>query len=253
MQVLESAQLDLWNVFPLAYHNLSNGELLTAYLNWVYANEQELQRIIGRGATVRLLHTPTYQSLKMRDVETRRTAGVIVEELENHFGALQSMRCELELEVQRWTNKSANLVIPDTNVFLQDGKPFWHIDWSWAIGDSPKVRLVLPIIVVHELDRLKRHNATRTLARQALRWLENRLSADISLPVPVTSDVPAVTIEVDAHEFSPNSVDADGKIIHFAKQLRIVSEMKTTLTTYDLGMRFRATVAGVQAMQLSDN
>jgi predicted ribonuclease YlaK len=96
-------------------------------------------------------------------------------------------------------------VVPDTNMFL-DQEPFETIDWATLFG-AQIARIIVPIVVIHELDRLKRqgNQATSRAARHALSWLKDVLptspgtkSRDLT-PGPLTT-----VIEVDhAHRNSP--------------------------------------------------
>jgi predicted ribonuclease YlaK len=87
-----------------------------------------------------------------------------------------------------------------------DQEPFETIDWATLFG-AQIARIIVPIVVIHELDRLKRqgNQATSRAARHALSWLKDVLptspgtkSRDLT-PGPLTT-----VIEVDhAHRNSP--------------------------------------------------
>jgi predicted ribonuclease YlaK len=157
----------------------------------------------------------------------------------------------------RWKSLSARLVVPDTNLFLQADAPFETIDWHAALESQRDIRLVVPLVVVHELDRLKRqgNSTTARLARAALRWLAANLPADPNGPparVAGGGSEPQTAIEVYVQDGPSRPEDADGVIIKLAQQLGRISGRPTVLVTRDLGMRVRAVAVGVNAVQLPE-
>jgi len=111
---------------------------------------------------------------------------------------------------------------------------------------------VVPIVVVHEMDRLKRtgNNEARAGARAALRWVTDRFTFDTlaeQVPLTVGSDT---TVEILMDDGPSRRDDADGDIISAARTLAQLAGVRTRLATYDLGMRLRASARSVEAVQL---
>jgi predicted ribonuclease YlaK len=135
--------------------------------------------------------------------------------------------------------------------------PFHGVDWPAELN-SPDldVRLVVPLIVVHELDRLKRqgNSTTAKSAHAAVRWLLDVLPHDPSQrsqPLPGSTQR-RTTIEIYVHDGPTRPPDTDAVVIDFARRLRAVSEMPTVLVTRDLNMRVRAAAQSVDVRQLAD-
>ena len=109
-----------------------------------------------------------------------RLVALVLAEADSRRWALEKAGEALHQERMRWKALPARLVVPDTNMFLQSDAPFEEIDWPAALDSQRDIRLVLPLVVVHELDRLKRqgNNTTAKLARTALQWLAANLPAN---------------------------------------------------------------------------
>jgi hypothetical protein len=79
----------------------------------------------------------------------------------------------------------------------------------------------VPIVVIYELDRLKRqgNSTTAKLARQAIKWLVATLPIDPNArSKPILTTRPTASIEVYVHEGSSRPEDADGVIVRFVKK-----------------------------------
>lgn len=230
-------------------------QLQNSYLSWTEDAVRALSNVIDRDAASDFIHTQHYWALRTASADTPRLVAQVMAELENRKRILGEIADSLDRERKRWLAHPAILVVPDTNLFLQEGKPFREIDWLDIVGRAGDVRLVIPIVVIHELDRLKRtgNNTTRSLARQALRWLVENLPADLKeQSEPLSSAIPTTRLEVYVHDGNSRPEDADGVIIRTARRLAQLSEMSTKLVTYDLGMKLRAATVGVATLQLSD-
>jgi len=173
--------------------------------------------------------------------------------MERRQRALDALAAELEGE--RLRSGASTLVVPDTNLFLQKDAPVAEIDWPSLVQGDDAVRLVVPLVVVHELDRLKRqgNSTTATLARTSLRWLLDVLPRDPQARSgPLSAVARSTTVEVYVHEGPSRPEDADRAIIEVTTWLATVSSQTTVLITRDLGMRLRAVALGVDARQLPD-
>jgi predicted ribonuclease YlaK len=140
-------------------------------------------------------------------------------------------------------------------MFLEADLPFETIDWSIVFDDAHIIRLAVPIVVIHELDRLKRQGGqpVARAARRALRWIEDvRPKAPGAKSINLTPGPRTTLIEIYVDQGPMRRVDADSDIIGFARRLAVLSGQPTKLVTRDLGMRLRAEGAAVEAMQLVD-
>jgi PIN domain len=230
-------------------------QVLTSYLNWIDSAERQLGNVLEPDVVADLLYTQRFWLLRSASDQLPRLIALVLAEADNRSRVLEAAGAALRREHNRWTSSPAMLVVPDTNMFLQADAPFEAIDWPTAVESRGNVRLVLPLIIVHELDRLKRHgnNTTVRLARAALRWLaENLPPGPEGRSAKLSAGWPETTVEVYVQDGPTRPGDPDGLIIRFAQQLGRISAMQTKLVTRDLGMRLRAQNLGVAALQLAE-
>jgi predicted ribonuclease YlaK len=142
-------------------------------------------------------------------------------------------------------------VVLDTSV-LMEGPYFTEFVWQ-TIHDQLKgelVRLIVPILVIEELDTLKAHRdgRKRDRARNTLRDLVALHGGKPTRPaaLPKHSDV---TIEVCLddgwHQRMPNN---DGEIIEQAANLRGLLGDRVLLAARDAAQVYRASAAGLPAV-----
>ncbi len=163
--------------------------------------------------------------------------------LERVIAELQSRRVFL--------SRPGHLVVTDTSAFME-GKFFTDFDWHTldkAIKDGP-IRLIVPSLVIEELDELKRHRDGRqkAQARRVLRqlWELHRARPDEPAALPAAPDVTIeVLLEGDWHQRRPNN---DGEIID---QTVITSELTgrpVILVAADYTQLYRAAPLGLTAV-----
>ena len=232
-------------------------QFLERYLDWTEEAERLLGNVFPEDVVSDLIHTSNYWTFRTASGTSPRLTPLILREAESRRRALSELQAALQAEHHRWQYPSggATLAVPDTNIFLQAGTPFEDIDWPTALESRSNVRVVIPLVVIHELDRLKRqgNNTTSTLARTSLRWLQSNLPMrPTGRPAKLAAGLPETTVEAYVQDTPTRPEDADGLIIRFTRQLSRVSELPTKLVTRDLGMRLRAAGLSVDAVQLPD-
>lgn len=231
-------------------------QLLELYLDWTDEAERLLGNVFPGDIVNDLIHTSNYWAFRAASGASPRLIPLILREAESRRRVLSELQAELQAERDRWQHPGgATLAVPDTNMFLQAGTPFQDIDWPTALESRGNVRVVIPLIVIHELDRLKRqgNNTTSRLARTSLRWLQSNLPMRPSVrSARLAAGFPETTVEAYVQDAPTRPEDAGGLIIRFTRQLSRVSELPTKLVTRDLGMRLRAAGLGVDAVQLPD-
>jgi predicted ribonuclease YlaK len=108
------------------------------------------------------------------------------------------------------------------------------------------MHVLVPLLIVEELDRLKRHSETKTRARGALKML--RVTDATTQPNGMLSLGP-ITMELlfdpPDHERLP---DNDAEIVDRALVIQALAARPVTMVTYDKNMAFRARYAGLQAV-----
>jgi hypothetical protein len=154
---------------------------------------------------------------------------------------------------KRIAGRPGEPIVLDTSV-LMEGQPLMSFDWHSLDPSlvSKPVRLVVPILVVEELDDLlhdrqaERRQKARTATRTLLELHETRPTEPAVLP-----GQPDVTIEVlldgDWHERRPNN---DAEIIDQALAFHELTGKPVLLATCDLRMMYRAGAVSLTAVQV---
>ena len=132
----------------------------------------------------------------------------------------------------------------DTSVLLSD---------PWALRKFAEHDVVLPIVVISELEGKRHHPELGWFARQALRFLEELRATYEALdqPVPVNVDGGTLRVELNHQDQSllPTAFrgpEGDHRILACA--LNLAHEGKdTVLVTKDVPLRVKAGAVGVQA------
>jgi hypothetical protein len=144
-------------------------------------------------------------------------------------------------------------IVLDTSA-LMEGEPFEAFDWHSlhaSLVDLP-VRLIVPILVIEELDDLlhnrsgERRQRARSVTRSLLEVHQTNPTEPATLPGRSN-----VTIEVlldgDWHQRRPNN---DAEIIDQALVIRDLTAKEVLLAACDLRMMYRAAAAGLPAVQV---
>ncbi len=134
--------------------------------------------------------------------------------------------------------------VVDTSVLLSD---------PWALRKFAEHDVVLPVVVISELEGKRHHPELGWFARQALRFLEELRSTYEALdqPVPVNVDGGTLRVELNHQDQSllPTAFrgpEGDHRILACA--LNLAHEGKdTVLVTKDVPLRVKAGAVGVQA------
>ncbi|WP_269203880.1 PIN domain-containing protein [Motilibacter peucedani] len=163
----------------------------------------------------------------------------------------------LERELDRWT-RPGRLVVPDTNVFLHLPEPWVEVPWKDRVGCrvAEALRLVIPLLVVDELDRAKLgRNETRSRARGVLRLLDQHFPDPSAVALLAGSGElqGSVTVELLLDDLGHVRLpDADSGLVDRAVELQALADRDVTIVTLDIGMALRARAAGVRALRLTE-
>ena len=177
-------------------------------------------------------------------------------DVEHFILTLRTAIDELEQHRARWSNGDV-FVVPDTNVFLHHALQFdeidWHAELAPRVADFRNVRLVVPMVVVDELDRLKRAE-DKTRARESLAILESYI-ANPSRPAGLTTTTQThgwVTVEVLVDDLDHVRLpDNDNEIVDQAAVLKQVTGREVIVVTGDTGMVLRAKAARLEVVRLT--
>ncbi|MDO5032811.1 PhoH family protein [Corynebacterium sp.] len=142
------------------------------------------------------------------------------------------------------TASTATTYVIDTSVLLSD---------PWALRKFAEHDVVLPIVVISELEAKRHHPELGWFARQALRFLEELRSTYEALdkPVPVNVDGGTLRVELNHQDQSLLPVafrgpEGDHRILACALNLQHEGK-STVLVTKDVPLRVKAGAVGLQA------
>jgi hypothetical protein len=234
--------------------NHSQLEIVDHYLQWTEMAESQLRNVVDAEFASELVRTAGYWALRTTSRDAVRLNTLVREEYESRRRALEGLIVELRLEEKRWERKAAPLIVPDTTMFLDKQRQFHDVNWPELAEAKIEARLVVPLIVIHELDRLKRqgNSTTAQMAKAAIKWLSDALPSDVSsISDSFGPSEPKVTVEAYIHGGPARPEDADAVIIQFAGWVKATSCLPTKLVTRDLGMALRARSADVETVHVS--
>jgi hypothetical protein len=173
-------------------------------------------------------------------------------------GASEKLR-----QLKDFVMRPGRVAVLDTSAF-QEFERFWKADWAKVAGADPPhvskpglpIRLVVPLLVVEELDGQKRHpnGRVRQTARETLRHLRElpRISTDAVANVLRLDDRVTMEIFLDDPTHTRLPVN-DAEIIDRAVELRSLFPVsrRLILVSGDVSMEFRAEGMGLKARHVA--
>jgi rRNA-processing protein FCF1 len=223
-----------------------------AYLEWVETAELQLRRIFVSSEQWQSLQTNRYWYIRsLLAAKDPRPHPVIGAEAEWQFIRLERME-------QALTDTSGLLdlpagwvaLVPDTNVLVHSLR-FDQVKWDELLG-SP-VRLILPVVVLDELDDLSyRSNPATDRAKGVLKTLRMKLRKAPSLEsaFKLTERV-ALQLFANPVGHSPRSNRDDELLVRTEFIASFLGE-RVSLATGDLGMQLRASVRNVKVFLMPE-
>ena len=238
------------------------------YLAWIRQTAQELQSKIRPRDLNEILDLPGVRSVAAIAPEAPAfdlLSDLVTMELDARIADLTAARDALAAEAKRWSDPG-RLVMLDTSVYINHPMKLDEMVLADDLDErETPLRLLVPIIVIDELDALKeskssaRHRAILTLAildrllthgtgRALVRAEDFTPLADHGIPRG------AVTIEIvfDPLRHVRLSIN-DDEIIDRAIAVQALAVRPVTLLTYDTGQSMRARAAGLRVLKLRSN
>jgi rRNA-processing protein FCF1 len=233
------------------------------YLTWATSQRRTLGATISQRDLDRLVTTRTYWAL----LSTPSDIGAIAAtaEIEARIVDLDTEQAALRSEIlRRQHGGRTTIAVLDAHVLMERHAELETIDWHQEIDEreSRRVRVVVPIIVIDELDKLKRSQGDmivrgarvprRTLARQALRTLSRMFDRPDAIyradPPPAKPTQFELLMDPPGHErlASPDAEIRDRALSQAAYADRVV------LVTFDIGSSLAASFIGLEVARLKD-
>lgn len=245
-------------------------DIVAGYLTWVSDQIRMLQSRVATGDLDRLLTSPRYWATLANPLAVPSTVSAVTEEVQYRARLMNETATALNQAAEAWRpvdGDFTNLVVVDTNFWVEQQDSFESIDWHELVSsaDGPsapamqdELRLVIPMVVIDELDSLAHRGSLRPKVTGATRWLYKHLGAAPARPATLTeaTDTRGVVtaqlvFEPHAHTRLPNN---DDEIVETALRLRDFlghPPRQVFFLTYDAGAAFRARNAGLMQRLLT--
>ncbi|MCW2890412.1 MAG: hypothetical protein JWL58_7274 [Streptosporangiaceae bacterium] len=223
------------------------------FLNWADAAERQLRRYLVDPSWADGFITPRYMHLHQdRDGLGKdwATFNVLLRaeidfQHERMIGLMAAMK-----ELSGIAQRPGEIAVLDTNAYLH-ATPFEQVEWCKELQRKP-VRIVLPVEVLSELDKVKYMKGDRSdRADKVLKVLDGYPDLFEQKAAVVRQNV---TIEVFAFEDGHRRAEnMDEEIIGRALLLQQAADRPVTVVTDDRSMRVRAGVRGLQVWPIPDH
>lgn len=260
----------------LAHSPSSAAGLHGEYLSWVTEARRQLRGQVSRDDVDWLTLSPHFSALLTLQIAPTATGvaasraelalpptsaairSMIVEECNEHVRRLQAA-----LESVTWwaeglsQGRSGPLIVVDTNVFCHhpDRLDAWEVGVDAQALPGQDVHLILPMVVLDELDRQKDRGqgAVATNARHTLRVLDRLLPHGEIRQRGLVDGQMQGAITLDLWPDPPRHIRqarVDDEIIARAVAFRALAGAQVTILTGDLAMSTRARLAGLRPIWL---
>jgi hypothetical protein len=245
-------------------------EALVKYAEWASESERLLRGLISSEDIERLLYTSAYRrcmdalSYVGNSSLSRVVHSMLGVEWQERIKVFEEIEQDLRKQSSAWGG--AELVVFDTNVYIRHPAKFGEMDFSTMLELRGDVLLVIPMVVVDELDNLKQHSVelTRWRARYTSSYIDRLFGSfpdgQASLGVreqqvgltnaPIHWSIGAKLL-LDPPQHT-RLVRPDDEIVDRTATLSAVTGKPITIVTYDTGMRIRAKVAGLECVLLKE-
>lgn len=235
-------------------------DVYNAYIGWVHDTVRQLSSLVPSDDLGRLVLTPRYWALQAQPTtaELQPMRQLLSAEIDERARVLRDAVESVDAEKQRWQHPGA-LVMPDTSFYVTHAEKIEDADVAAVVElrEEP-IRILVPILVIDELDNLKRHTDrhVRWRAGYTLAVFDRvlRTSTAPSLLREQTTEASRgqITIEVlfepPGHERLPI---ADDEIVSRALTAEARAGRHVRVVTYDTGQSTRARHAGLAVFKLS--
>lgn len=237
-------------------------ERVAAFLAWAADAARMLRYLLAPTDVEALIFTPGYSRvLTVPAIAPEKVLNdLVTTETDDRLAVLDAALTSLDSYRKRWAG-AGQLVIFDTNVYLHqpDHVTLETLDIPGLLGvDSEPIRLLIPIVVVDELDGLKQHDKSRSTARRTLAYLDSHLADGLTGRIreagpsahTFRGDVTAeIVFDPPGHQ---RLTITDDEIIDRAMAIQALAGRPVRMVTFDLGMAMRARGRGLIVQKLGD-
>jgi hypothetical protein len=235
------------------------------YLSWVNTAARTLRFLISSADIERLVFTPRYELLLrgIADLDGQHGARILNEllsiEMEEREAAFAEALHDFDEVTRRWSRPGV-FIVADTSVFITHEDKLEELDFAPLIGVRDEaIHLLVPIVVVDELDGLKNRGpspwvkwrAGSTLAYFDKIFQDGRGPARLrarDFPALDSGATPRGEVTAEIVFDPPRHVRlpiVDDEIIDRILATEPLADRRVTLVTYDTNQSTRARAAGL--------
>jgi rRNA-processing protein FCF1 len=222
------------------------------YLRVIETAEVQLRNCFAVDSWLKQIHSERYWDIRALTESSARPFPLIGSEIETQLAWCELVIAELGVLIKEdaVADLTAARAVLDANVYLHF-IPFTDIDWRSVLGQAA-VRLIVPMVVLSELDNQKNAGREKLKPRAAKRLalMRKLLAGHERGPVEVRPGVNLeVVVDPPDHARQPNT---DEEIIAIAQRLVGRRGGPVLLVTGDHSMQLRAEARGLTVVELSD-
>jgi PIN domain len=209
---------------------------------WEMADAQLRSLFTENDAIIGLYQTRLEMTRAGGDVRfVQRETNVWIARFEEMIGSLKTLK--------PFIARPGQVVVPDTSAFIE-GVYFDQFTWHSLDGltQTEPVRLIIPILVIEELDAKKsdRNSRVSSRARSVLRRLWELHGSDPAQPAVIPGRTATVEVFLDDDWHVRRPVN-DDEIVERAVTIKEITGRSTLLASGDYKMLYRAVAAGLRA------
>jgi hypothetical protein len=246
----------------------SSRDVYNAYIGWANDSARKLALEVRAAEIDRLILSKRYWHLQsmVEEGARGRLGNLLDAEFQERTRVLEDAVSTVKSEIVRWSRPGV-LVVADTSFYISHPQKIEEADVAALLPIwEEKVRILVPILVVDELDGLKesRQSDMRWRAGYTLAVFDRILrvptqpgslrAEDFSPIDHATGGMPRgeVTVEIlfDPPGHGRLSI-ADDEIVDRALAAQTLGGRGVTFLTYDTGQAMRARYAGLKAVKLT--
>lgn len=271
IRTLQSIHTDAYNLRggsgPTAHKRL------LAYLEWASQSARMLRNQISEADLAALVLNRRYElllssfgTMASPEREVQRVVNDLVSlELDQRVADFDDAIKTLQSERERWS-RMGYLVLPDSSFYIRHPDKLEDVDFTTVLSlRGYAVDVLLPIVVVDELDGLKQHSKSHVRWRAGYTLaVFDRLFSGTSGPARLreedfsaltTGGIPHGEVTVELLFDPPGHVRLpinDDEIVDRAVAIQARAGRAVTMITYDTGQATRARNAGLRVLKLPE-
>jgi hypothetical protein len=218
-------------------------EVLENWLRWWEIADAQLRSLFtDSDAVISLYQTRLEITRAGHDTRfVQRETNVWIARFEEMISGLQALKA--------FTARPGQIVVPDTSAFIE-GMYFDQFSWHSleGVAQGEPVRLIIPVLVIEELDAKKRDRNGRVSgrARSVLRQLWELHGGDPTQPAALPGRATTAEVFLDDAWHVRRPVN-DDEVVERAVTIREITGRSTLLVSGDYKMLYRAAAASLGA------